>query len=88
MSSTPTSRLALIAIAALLAFDIGLRLQPGAQAPQLLPVAQAQSRPTEATLRTGTVFVTQSTDGANLYVWQCTLVNSSPTFQAFSFSAR
>jgi hypothetical protein len=89
MSSTPT-RFVLIAIALLLAFDIGLRLQPVAPAfaPQLIPTAQAQNRPTEAQLRTGTVFVTQSEDGANLYVWQCTLVNSVPTFQAFSFSAR
>lgn len=90
MNSAAT-RFALIAIALLLALDVALRLQQPATptfAPQLLPAAQAQGRPVESQLRTGTVFVTQSDDGANLYVWQCTLVNSSPTFQAFSFSAR
>lgn len=89
MNSAAT-RLALIAIALLLALDVALRLQPAAPtfAPQLLPAAQAQGRPVEAQLRTGTVFVTQSADGANLYVWQCTLVNAGPTFQCFSFSAR
>ena len=90
MSSTPT-RFLLIVIALLLALDVALRVQPPvapAFAPQLLPAAQAQGRPVEAQLRTGTVFVTQSADGANLYVWQCTLVNAGPTFQCFSFSAR
>lgn len=83
-SSTPL----LIVIALLIAVDVGLRLG-GAKAPlpPMLPQALAQNRPAEVTLRTGSTFVTTSGDGASLYVWQCTMVNANPTFQAFTFQA-
>ncbi|MCO5171951.1 MAG: hypothetical protein M9894_37095 [Planctomycetes bacterium] len=90
MRSGPTTTNALlIAIAALLLANL-LWARPGAPAaaPALLPAAHAQNRPVETQLRTGTTFVTASVDGAQLYVWQCTLVNALPTFQAFSFTAR
>lgn len=86
-SPATTTRVLLVAIAGLLAANLLWR--PGAPAsPALLPAAMAQSRPHEAQLRTGSTFVTSSDDGASLYVWQCTLVNGTPTFQAFAFSAR
>ncbi|MCW8141821.1 MAG: hypothetical protein KIT58_23185 [Planctomycetota bacterium] len=86
-SGSTTTNALLIAIAALLAANL-VWGRPGAPAPVLLPAAHAQNRPVEAQLRTGTTFVTSSVDGAQLYVWQCTLVNALPTFQAFSFTAR
>lgn len=89
-SPSTTTHALLIAIAALLAANLLWR--PGASgpvpAPSLVPAAHAQNRPLETQLRTGSTFVTASADGASLYVWQCTLVNATPTFQAFAFSAR
>jgi hypothetical protein len=85
--SARSSTLLLIAIALLIGVELGARVGGGAPAPALLPQAVAQNRPVEAQLRTGTTFVTASGDGAILYVWQCTMVNATPSFQTFTFTA-
>lgn len=89
-SPSTTTHALLLAIAGLLAAHLLWRPAPTAPVglPSLVPAAHAQNRPLEAQLRTGSTFVTSSADGASLYVWQCTLVNGTPTFQAFAFSAR